>query len=105
MTISHIQTSSLDGTNMLQGLQWRSSLLLTFARGGDLSAGPGHSAVLVQELRTATVPRVGVKNSPCGLGEEMGPGARDDLKQHPIESASHWHPQSTQGTSHKQNLS
>lgn len=58
MIMSHTETSSLDGTNhLLQGLQWRSSHLLTFPRGGDFSAGLGHGTVLVQELQTAAAPR------------------------------------------------
>lgn len=57
MTMSHTRTSSLDGTNVLQSLQWRSNPLLTFPRGGDFSAGLGHGTVFVQELHTAAAPR------------------------------------------------
>lgn len=57
-----METSSLDGTNVRCGLQWRRSLFLTFPRRGDFSASPGHDAGLVLELCTATQHWGGVKS-------------------------------------------
>lgn len=90
MTISHPQTSSLDGTSLLQGLQWRSSLLLEFPRRQDLSAGAGHGTILVQKFCTDTAPRAvaalsGWEQSPHGWVEDTGPGTHCDAVGHPTK--------------------